>query len=103
VRPIVVTAGLLRVAAPLEVPMKLSARLLTALATSATRRAARIRHATLVRELADYTSASDRQDLEAILARYPDGTTHELRSILASQAMDRSTRNWAAMNGNPRG
>jgi hypothetical protein len=39
------------------------------------------------RELAGYTTPADRSDLEAILDRYPDDVTGELREILASHAM----------------
>jgi hypothetical protein len=39
----------------------------------------------LERELAAYSTPSQRCDLDAILARYPDGDTRELRDILASQ------------------
>jgi hypothetical protein len=39
------------------------------------------------RELAGYSTPADRSDLEAILDRYPDDVTGELRDILASQAM----------------
>ena len=42
--------------------------------------------AKLERELAAYSTAADRRDLEATLARHPDDTTRELREILASQA-----------------
>jgi hypothetical protein len=48
-------------------------------------RQSRLRQARLRRELADYSSASDRLDLELILERYPDSATGELRAILASQ------------------
>ena len=41
----------------------------------------------LERELAGYSTPADRSDLEAILDRYPDDVTRELRDILASQAM----------------
>lgn len=41
----------------------------------------------LKRELATYTTPAQRYDLEATLDRYPDGITHEMRTILASQAM----------------
>jgi hypothetical protein len=37
-------------------------------------------------ELAGYSTPADRSDLEAILDRYPDDVTGELRDILASQA-----------------
>jgi hypothetical protein len=42
----------------------------------------------LERELAGYSTPAQRRDLEATLDRYPDGTTHELREILARQATD---------------
>jgi hypothetical protein len=38
-------------------------------------------------ELAGYSTPAQRCDLEAILDRYPDSVTYELREILASQAM----------------
>jgi hypothetical protein len=44
-------------------------------------------HARLRRELAAYSTPAQRRDLEAIIDRYPDGETRELRAILASQAM----------------
>jgi hypothetical protein len=46
----------------------------------------RKRRSELERELAVYTTPAQRWDLEATLDRYPDGITHELRDILASQA-----------------
>jgi hypothetical protein len=45
------------------------------------------RRADLERELAAYSTPAQRRDLEAILDRYPDGATYELRDILARQAM----------------
>jgi hypothetical protein len=48
--------------------------------------AARIRRTELERELAVYSTAAQRCDLEAALDRYPDGITRELRDILTSQA-----------------
>jgi len=47
----------------------------------------RKRHAELVRELDAYSTPAQRRDLEATLDRYPDEVTHELRAILANQAM----------------
>jgi hypothetical protein len=47
----------------------------------------RVRLAQLERELGEYTTAAQRADLEATLDRYPDGVTHELRDILARQAV----------------
>jgi hypothetical protein len=39
----------------------------------------------LERELASYSTPAQRRDLDAILDRYPDGDTRELRDILARQ------------------
>jgi hypothetical protein len=47
--------------------------------------AARSANRELERELATYTSASDRNDLDAILARHDDGQTSGIRRILAAQ------------------
>ena len=41
----------------------------------------------LERELADYSTPAQRRDLEAMLERYSDGDTSELRDILTRQAM----------------
>jgi hypothetical protein len=41
----------------------------------------------LERELAAFSTAAQRRDLEATLDRYPDSITCELRNILARQAM----------------
>jgi hypothetical protein len=46
-----------------------------------------IRRAELERELALYSTPAQRCDLEAILDRYPDAITSELRDILAGQAL----------------
>jgi hypothetical protein len=67
--------------------MNLAARILVARAQAASRKAARRRRAELERELAGYAGGAGPGDFEAILERYPRGTTHELRSILARQAM----------------
>ena len=67
--------------------MTLAARILVARAQATSRKAARKRRAELERELAGYASPAERRDLEAVLDRYPDGTTHELRGILARQSM----------------
>ena len=60
--------------------------LLYAALIPATPDADRIRRRELERELAMYSTPAQRCDLEAILDRYPDGVTRELRDILASQA-----------------
>ena len=67
--------------------MSLAARILIARAQVAGRQAARRRRAELERELAGYAGCAGIGDFEAILDRYPRGSTHELRSILARQAM----------------
>ena len=67
--------------------MTLAGRILVARAQATSWRAARRRRAQLERELAGYSTAADRCDLEAVLDRYPDGVTHELRAILARQSM----------------
>ncbi len=67
--------------------MTLAARILVARAQATSRKAARKRRAELERELAGYAAGADLRDFEAVLDRYPDGVTHELRSILARQHM----------------
>ena len=48
-------------------------------------RAARAARKTLHRELASYTSASDLNDLDAILDRHSDDETADIRRFLASR------------------
>ena len=67
--------------------MTLAARIFIARVQVASWKAARQRRSGLERELAGYATPADRDDLEAILDRYPYGTTHELRGILARQSM----------------
>ena len=43
--------------------------------------------AELERELAAYSTPAERRDLEAMLDRYPDDVTRELRELLAGQAL----------------
>lgn len=47
----------------------------------------RRRRTQLERELAGYSTATQRCDIEAILDRFPDDLTYELRDILSRQAM----------------
>jgi len=61
--------------------------LLSALLTPASTKAARKRRSELERELAAYSTPAQRCDVEAMLDRYPDNMTYELRVILARQAM----------------
>jgi hypothetical protein len=48
-------------------------------------RATRAAHKSLMRDLAPYTSPSDLNDLDAILARYSDTDTAEIRHILSGR------------------
>jgi hypothetical protein len=50
-----------------------------------TLRTVRAHRKTLKRELSGYTSASDRADLEAILARYSDEQTADIRRLLPAR------------------
>ena len=61
--------------------------LLSALLAPADPKAAREQRFELERELGAYSTTAQRSDLEATLDQYPDGITHELREILAHQAM----------------
>jgi hypothetical protein len=83
--------------------MGLSTRVLIARATAMTRRTARERRTQLEQELGGYQSESDLRDFEAMLDRYPDGMTCEIREILAAQAQVREQRRrqqqWPAMKG----
>ena len=67
--------------------MTVAARIFIARVQAANRKAARKRRSDLERELAGYATPAERGDLEATLDRYPYGTTHELRGILAPQSM----------------
>jgi hypothetical protein len=80
--------------------MTLAARILVARAQATSRKAARKRRAELERELAGYTSPAERCDLEAALDRYPDGVTHELRTILARQSMTAQDGRFPAIGRN---
>lgn len=80
--------------------MNLSAHFAIARITAVTRQTARERRKQLERELAGYQSESDLRDFEAMLDRYPDGVTHELREILAGQAQARRQQRWPAIYGN---
>ncbi len=51
-------------------------------------REAHAERAALERELASYNSASDLNDLHAILDRYSDHETAQIRHILASQRVN---------------
>jgi hypothetical protein len=80
--------------------MSLAARILVVRAQATSRKAARKRRAELERELAGYANGADRSDFEAVLDRYPDGVTHELRSILAGQYMASQEMRFPAIGRN---
>jgi hypothetical protein len=50
------------------------------------------RRRVLEHEMAGYSSESDRCDFEAILDRYPDAVTEEMRDILTRQRPARPSR-----------
>jgi hypothetical protein len=56
------------------------------------RRAARQRRQSLERQLATYSTPSDRLDLEAMLNRHDSADTAEIKAILHSQSMERIIR-----------
>ena len=58
----------------------------------ASRRDARLQRRSLERQLASYTTESDRLELDAIMSRHSADETSELRSIINRQAMDRLMR-----------
>lgn len=58
-----------------------------ALLIPASLQAGRKRRSQLARELAVYSTPSQRCDLEATLDRYPDSVTRELRDVLSGQAL----------------
>ena len=55
-------------------------------------RAARAARRSLARELAGYTSSRDLADLDAILDRYGDDQTADIRRILAARRSDLAHR-----------
>jgi hypothetical protein len=81
--------------------MRVSIRLLLLNAEVTKRRAARERRRRLQRDLACFATPADRDDLLAILERYPDPIAHEVRSILDRQAAQQlfTERGAAAFHG----
>jgi hypothetical protein len=69
--------------------MNLATRYILFRADLLRRKAARERRRRLWQELAEYSSPSLRADFEAMLDRYPDGVTWEMRDILERQAEER--------------
>ena len=76
--------------------MRLGPRLVVIRAVCVTWKAARQRRRSLERELAGYSTPSQRRDLEATLDRYPDGVTQELRDILARHPVPDKAAVWPA-------
>ena len=64
--------------------MNLAAKHLVWTASHAARAANRERRRALERDMAGCTSDADLADFEAVLDRYPDSVTHEMREILVS-------------------
>jgi hypothetical protein len=77
--------------------MSLATYLLVVQASAATRRASRQRRRDLERELAGYATPAQRCDLEAMLDRYPDGVTYEIREILSRQALTQEAKRFPAI------
>jgi hypothetical protein len=69
--------------------MRVSTRLLLLNAELTKRRAARERRRKLQRDLACFATPADRDDLLAVLERYPDSVAYEVRTILDQQAAQR--------------
>ena len=63
-------------------------------ATRAVRAANRERRRALARDMAGFSSAADRRDLEATLDRYPDQVTAEMRDVLAGQQRQQTVERW---------
>jgi hypothetical protein len=61
---------------------RIPALLTAARSERAAHRAAAAERARLTRELADYTTAADRNDLNALLDSYPEADVAELRELL---------------------
>jgi hypothetical protein len=68
-----------------------------ALLTPSDTDADRERRSQLRRELAAYSTPAQRGDLEATLDRYPDGTTCEIRDLLATYSI--ASQNWNLGSG----
>jgi hypothetical protein len=66
--------------------MRLAGRLVVLRAVLATRRADRDRRGTLTAQLSGYSTPAQRTHLLALLERYPDDATEELRRILNRRA-----------------
>jgi hypothetical protein len=72
-----------------EAAMNIRSRVLVWHTALLLRRANHQRRSVLRRELASYTPR-ELLDLEAVIERYPLGQTHELRSILSTQRLQRA-------------
>ena len=71
--------------------MSLAAKHFVWRASRAVRAANTERRRSLERDMAGYSSAADRREFEAILDRYPDAVTEEMRDILTRQHLARTS------------
>jgi hypothetical protein len=69
--------------------MQLAAKIRDARTTLSHRRTARLAHRQLAAELAAFTSAADRAELDQILERHSHAETREIRAILSRQDAQR--------------
>jgi hypothetical protein len=65
--------------------MQLATKIRHARTSLAHRRTVRLAHRQLSAELATFTSAADRAELDQILERHTDAETREIRAILVRQ------------------
>jgi len=72
--------------------MSLAAKHLVWRASRAVRAANTERRRALERDMAGYSSDADRCEFEAILDRYPDAVTEEMRDILTRQHLAKPRR-----------
>jgi hypothetical protein len=79
--------------------MRLADRLVVWRAERYLRNAARRRRREVWREMSQYTTPGQRDDLLATFDRYPDSMTGSYRDILCRQAVERrqNSRHWPAM------
>jgi hypothetical protein len=77
--------------------MNIAAKIVILRAGVLTRRSGRRRRQQLRRELAEYTTAAERLEIEAIMARYQPEQTQELEAILIGQARSRQVRHCAGL------
>jgi hypothetical protein len=77
--------------------MNIAAKIVVLRVGILTRSSARRRRQQLRRELAEYSTAAERLEIEAVMARYEPEQTQELRAILTAQARSRQIRSCAGL------